>query len=370
MTKKFLFLLALLLPQHLYSDSGKSTLHFLLENLNARQMGGGGIYAATAKNADALNTNPAGLLYTPLPELNFSYVGTHSDGSYTSTNFSTPYWQGKLISFGVGAGFTYYTAGNIDINYANGSSDSFDAEKSFVAQTGVALEVGKWFSIGAAPKYVSSLLVEQYLARGWALDAGILIIPFPNLLREKLILGASVLNLGAPVRYRTQTQDLPRTEAVGAALTLWNRERFDSFLIQGQMEKTLHEKYRYRLGAEYGLGGDKEKTFILRGGYLLHFDDKDYTLGLGIREKMLRLDYAYVNGTELGITHRFTLSLRFGKTEEEIEKEVKHELLDAEKGLKPEDEVNDKIIQEMNKSLNKKVDPTLEKEEAIQKSSF
>jgi len=27
----------------------------------------------------------------------------------------------------------------------------------------------------------------------------------------------------------------------------------------------------------------------------MHFDDKDYTLGLGVREKMLRLDYAYVN---------------------------------------------------------------------------
>ena len=349
---------------YLLAGEGKTAANFLLENLDAKEVARGGVGAVKVLKLDALSSNPASLAQILQPEINLSFVSSFDQAVYGGTHYAQSF-SNKLKTFkvGIGAGFTYYSAGNIDINYSNGTTQSFSAEKSFAAGITVSGMFSNWFNIGVSPKMINSTLVDQYTGRSYALDAGILFFPFPKHFSKRVNLGATIKNLGSKLSYKSKEHDLPLFESVGLGLDLWDNENYGALSMGTQGERVLGEKIKVRVGGDYGLGGEKGKrTFFLRGGYRMDFADEDYSLGIGISERNLTLDYAYVNRIELEKTHRVTLIFHFGKIKDEIySPSTDNELLD--KTIEKEEKIE--LIKPAKEEKNILIEEKKEKNELI-----
>ena len=314
-------------------SAGEGTVagSFLLDNLSARQTGMGGVYAATADNSDAMNSNPAGLVLLPLPEANFSYASGHAESNHGLAAYAHPLELRPDLRLAFGAGVSYFSAGNIDINSsATKLTQSFKAESDYAGMLSAAARIGRWVALGITPQYVRSTLVEQYTASALAVDLGAMVFPFPELLKERLILGAAAQNLGTKLTYKTVGNDLPETEALGLACRILELPDYGAFTLSFQTDRTLGEVWKTRLGGEYAMGGESsDAAFFLRGGYQAQSDGENFSLGLGAREKNLEIDYAFVSNTVLESTHRLTLRFRFGSLPVEargLEKETGKEM--------------------------------------------
>lgn len=347
-----------------WAGEGKTTANFLLENLNAKEVARGGIGTVRLFKFDAQSSNPAGSAQILQPEINFSYVSSFDQSIYGGTHFAQSF-SNKRQTFrtGIGAGITYYSAGNIDINYSNGTTQSFSAEKSYAAGITVSGIFFNWLAIGLSPKMIRSTIVDQYTGTSYALDAGILFYPFPKHWSERVNLGAAIKNLGSKLTYKSKEHDLPLIESLGLGLDLWDKENYGALSVGAQGEKTLGENIKYRVGGDYGFGGGKGKrTFFLRGGYRMDFADEDYSLGIGITEANLTLDYAYVNRIELEKTHRLTLIFHFGKMKDEkYTPRADYELLD--KTIKKEEKIE--LLGPIKEEKNNLIEEKEEKNELI-----
>lgn len=300
----------------LYAGTATTSLNFLQENVSARDVGMGGLFTATAKDSNSIYTNPAGLSLMDDPEINFSYAATQDFSRYGFVAYAYPIRVTGSSRLSLGTGFLYYSAGNVDINYSNGTTQSFNAETSFSETFSVSGRFNKVMAIGISPKFIHSTLVEQFTATTFALDAGVMVFPFYELLKERIVLGAGIQNLGPKVTYKIVQHELPRIDSAGFSIRFLDQEEYGSITGSAQMEKVMGEQLlRYRVGGEYALGGKvNERIFFLRGGYRINFSRENYSIGVGFQEKRLQLDYAFVNGVELEKTHRFTLLFRFGSS--------------------------------------------------------
>jgi len=296
-----------------YAGTAKTSAHFLLENLSARSVAMGGLIAGYPQGTEAVFTNPAGIGLGERPEVSFSYASTQNNSSHGFGGYAHPTGRNKSVRIGFGTAISYYTAGNIDINSTDGTTKSFNAERSYAAAFSFGVKY-KRIALGISPKLIRSTLVEQFTGTAYAVDAGVSIFPFTGWLHNKLIFSAVIQNLGSKIKYRNVEHDLPRTSSAGLGVLILDHPEYGSILMSAQGEQTLGEKIRYRMGGEYGLAAEGHKrVFFLRGGYRMHFDNQDYSIGVGLRERNLRLDYAFINGINLEKIHLLTLSFEFGR---------------------------------------------------------
>ena len=84
--------------------------------------------------------------------------------------------------------------------------------------------------IGASLEAAPILFVEN--------DAGVMLFPFPELFRERLIIGAAVQNLGSKISYKTAQFSLPATDSAGLGVYILDHPAYGSLLVSGQIEKT------------------------------------------------------------------------------------------------------------------------------------
>ncbi len=302
----------------LTAGTGTVGAGFLTDNPSARQVAMGGVHTVNADGADGIHSNPAGLGLAKRSEVSLSYNTQRDNGNYGFAGFLQPIIQKKNFSLGAGIGLIYYSAGNIDIHFSNGApSQSLKAETAYAGILALGARFGRWISVGLAPKYLNSTLVEQYSSKATALDGGVIIHPFPDLLKERLSFGGTFQNYGSKLNYKTAEQSLPETTALGIGLKLLSHPEYGAFSVSAQSENTLGESSKIRLGSEYEFGAqDSAWEVFLRGGYRFKVETEDYSLGLGVRETNIEISYAFVNVSNLDRTHRLTLSFRFGSFRE------------------------------------------------------
>lgn len=322
----------------LFAGTATTSADFLRENLSARQVGMGGIFAAIPDDSYSIQSNPSGLSLLTRPEIGMGYAFTQDFSRHGFLAYAHPIINTPLFQFTGGTGISYFSAGNIDITSPDETTtSSFKAEVGYSGIISAAVRFQKWLAIGVSPKYVRSTLVEQFTASAFAVDFGIMIFPMPELFKERVTIGTAVQNLGQKISYKRVEHDLPRTNSAGIAVQFWDNEEYGSVLCSGQAEQVQGEKIRYRIGGEYSFGKKTdERSFAIRGGMRIHFDSEDYSMGIGLREKNIQLDYAFVNSIDLEKTHRFSLSFLFGKFKEKKET-IRYELLQIEKEMKQEE---------------------------------
>lgn len=294
----------------LWAGTATTAASFLQENLNARLVGMAGSFSATAQGTEGILTNPAGVVRSPSPEVNASYESSQSQSHQTQLLYAHPFRLAGMKT-SIGGALNYFTAGKIDVFDSNGTfTQSRKAEESYAAALCLSAELFPFLSLGVTPKYVSSKLLEQYSASGFATDIGVMAFLLPRH-RDRLVLGAAVQNVGTKINYLNAENDLPRTMSLGISGIPWEDESAGSLLMTVQGEQTLGDKVKYRFGGEYGFGRKDARAFFLRGGTQVNTDE-DFSLGVGFREKRISLDYAFVSAGNLDKTHRLTLVLKFG----------------------------------------------------------
>lgn len=291
----------------------------------ARALALGGAYTAAADDVSALFWNPAGLARLDRAEISAMHVSLFYDTPYDFLGFAYP-----LLDWGTfAAGMARVATNGIVLR----------DEQSFVSQEatgavelreiliGYGRELPYGVQAGATVKIDQQRLLGDFAA-GVGLDAGMLYrVPkaFGDLTGltavdwQALTLGVALQNLvGARLRLDRDTDILPLTVRAGLAYALPFQDAWkQNLLLSAGLEKSTWRSWRWCAGLEY----DLLQLLSLRVG----MQNENLTAGGGLRYAGLSLDYALLQ-QELGLSHRLSLTYRFGPVLSEQRREQERRL--------------------------------------------
>lgn len=290
---------------------GTSGFQFLRLGVGARPAAMGEAFAGATDDVSAIYWNPAGLAEMKRGEVTMSHALWLEGITYSNIAFGQPALGGTI-------GVAFNTLNTGDIQKADNTGQRLAGNYSMADTMGVlsyARAKGD-LALGANLKFVSSRLEEE-TARSCAVDIGAQYGGFR--VGDKLLnLGLAVQNVGTKAKYVSEAAPLPVIARAGGSLTLF--KGFLAALDLNYAEKDLN----LRAGAEYRRAVGE---FILaaRAGYKSDTVKElgflsGVTAGMGIKWDDYQFDYAWNSFTDLGITHRFSLGVKFGGQDEKKER--------------------------------------------------
>ena len=348
-------LIILNLNHPLSAGNGNTSANFLSQNLSARSVAMGGLFTTTALGAESITSNPTGMALVDLPETLISFASTQNNSAHGFVGYVYPF-KINALQIGLGTAISYFTAGNIDINYLDGTTRSYNAERSYSGSIGISAKY-KWIGFGISPKAIRSTLVEQYTATAYAADIGILLYPLREHFKEKLILGIAFQNLGTKISYKSKSHELPANKSLGVSVLAFEHRTYGSLLLSTQGEVITGETVRFRFGGEYTLKTAEElRTFFFRGGYRFHFDNENYSAGIGIREKNFELNYSFVNSGILENTHLLSIGFKFGTINAKVFPDL--DVQESQKEFEDQSILKNQLIDKSEKIKNELLNPS------------
>ena len=280
-----------------------ATSSFLRISVDARGAAMGDAQGAATEDVYATYWNPAGLARVSFRELGITYQRVFQGLNYSFLGYAAP-----TDSYGTFAGqIMFFSSGPITATYESldgsfaGVGDSFSvADLALGLSQSKAITEG--FSYGLSLKLLSHKIMDQN-AFSLALDAGLLY----QTLIEELRLGVALQNFSTSYHFLEQQLREPWNLRFAALYTLPEQPLFltvDYNLISGQQD-TLN------LGAEYWF---LDLVAIRAGMKLPEPSDllSSLSMGLGVNFRdIYQLDYSLSPHSELGISQRFTMTVRF-----------------------------------------------------------
>lgn len=283
------------------SAAGADAFDFLRLDANARAVGMGGAYTALAVDSNALLYNPAGLARVRSSEATFMH-NQYAQGIGQQ-------YIGVALKRGLGFQFNYASLGNVPrttISQPSGTGGRLNVSDTSLG-AGYGRELTPDLAIGGGLKYITESLGDVSVS-GYAVDLGGL-YRMPEV--RGLTLGASLLNLGPAVKFDSTSEKLPTTLRLGSAYA-WRLPRND-LTFGFDITKSVLDKVRLGLGAETLI----DDQFAVRAGFTTRQDaGLGLSFGLGWKGRKLGADYAIVPMGELGNTHRISVTLRWGQSDD------------------------------------------------------
>jgi hypothetical protein len=291
----------------------------LRQGVGARSFGMGEAYVAVSDDINALFSNPAGLAIIQKKELTTMYFKGLADVQTGFLGYVVPWEKRGNLAMG----FLYLNGGRIKINYLDGNSHSYEAQRDYVGILSYARDINDSFFIGGNVKLLHSTLVEEYTAQAVSVDLGIM---YKKLMHNNLSIGFTVQNIGKGIKYSEGEDDLPFTLKGGIAYKLdlegnkiypgfFNEvspisNRLPGCLFSLEVEKPKEKEIKGKLGFEYGKYW-KQHRYLLRGGYKLGYTPDTYTLGIGCEFEQFQFDYGIGIMDDLGLLHKVSFTIRF-----------------------------------------------------------
>ena len=264
---------------------------FLFMGVGARALGMGGAYSAVANDVTAIYWNPAGLATLDPIQISINHASLFLDTSLDFFAAMAPTarygtFAAALLSVG-SQGFEQRTV----LNEVVGSFNT--GEMAFLASW--SREWFGGFSVGINYKFVKQKILT-YSDGGHGLDLGI-----KTTLSSRLSGGLVFRNLINPkVNLYNDSQSSPMQVSAGVASGFFNDHltlSVEFSKINGWGEGRLH------FGSEYNF----KDRLALRVG----LGAQSVTVGAGFAFDAFGLEYSN-GGTDLGTSHRFSLSYSFG----------------------------------------------------------
>jgi hypothetical protein len=282
---------------------GAETAAFLDIGPGARAIGLGGAYTALADDADAVYWNPAGLARLEKRNASLSHAELNQGNRHDFLSYAHPTSRAVL-----GAAFTYLSYGQLTGRDAMGRTTGAYNASDAAGAIGAGVKTED-IDFGGSIKFIQSHIGSAQ-ASGVAFDAGVR--REEPLSSGKLVIGASLRNMGPGLKYDGQRNDLPLRASFGGAYKFAGGHALAVELQNGPRGA----------GSEGGAGGEYQamEGVFLRLGYTSKsaaadgtgFDAaRGLTIGLGMKRGGYSLDYAAQAAGALGATHRFTLATRF-----------------------------------------------------------
>lgn len=319
--KLLLAMVPLFMAAWLFAGAGTTGGQFLGIGIGARAAAMGSAYLAVADDATAPQWNPAGLAQVALPEITFMHLSYLADINYEYLGAALP-WHGQDLGLGV----TWLNVA--PFNSTGDPTATPGSAADYALSLAYAFSLTPQLSLGATGRMIFSDLAG-YNAAGGALDLGATLRPFGR----SLALAVVAQNFGSQSGYDGSSDPLPISLRLGMAYSLFDRRNVPWLNLAVDVNKTLSDVFKFNLGLEVWAF----QSLALRAGYqmseggqdLANTDSgtpADMTMGLGLKLGSAQVDYAFVPMGELGVTHRVSLSWRFGYTPTAVDKQL---LLDS-----------------------------------------
>lgn len=292
-------------------DAGTQALPLQQAGGTARATAMGSAVVAVPQGSASLLWNPAGLSRMDCTELGLHHNAGLGDTMQETLIFGVPLGRAKGeckggSSGGLAASLGYVNHGSFDgrdsIGLRTGTYKAADLSGSL----GWGMELWRYFSGGIVLKDNRSRFADKTY-NAFAADIG-----FLWAVRNALDLGLTYSN----IKLSSNIGKLVSGWRLGAA---WTVDKH--LLLSASTELQNKAMDRLQLGTEYLVGNVDEKIHVLamRAGYQVNYPDPqlsgmtNITLGLGYTlSRDLALDYSMAPVGELGTSHRFSLTLKFG----------------------------------------------------------
>lgn len=277
---------------------------FLDWGAGARAISLGKAFTAIANDGSAIYWNPAGLVQLSTREFSATHALIFEDRTQNFIEFTYPF-----SSFSLSAGWMRFGVNDIQERSTEGEllGKFNDSENLFLVGSGYNLLSQPIFklNVGLAAKYFYHSL-HNYRAVGYGIDLGALSYFHLTGLIERIGVGATVQNLGAKLKWNTESKhedDVPTIFRLGTAVHM----KPLPFKLTMDLEKKESQDLRFHIGAEYWI-----RMLALRAG--LNHDR--ITAGAGFVFKVSSigfiLDYALTTDEIANDPlHFFSLIFRF-----------------------------------------------------------
>lgn len=305
------------------SGPGTTSADILKIGVGARAIGMGEAYTAMADDVSSLYWNPAGLALMQERQASFMYDQMYKDLKYQNGSVAFPLENGAI-----GGSLSYLSYGKIAGYDTTGASIGDQSAYSGVGTLGAAWLGNQW-SAGANVKGIQEKLADEKASTVGFDLGGNVIYPKP-VLGGTIRLGAVVQNLGQGLKFLQQRDPLPTDWKVGLAAVQMMNRKLNLSLDYG---KPKDDKAIVSGGAEYWVA----PFLALRTGYTAtHTEGSGLRAGIGLRIKKVSFDYAYAGQGDLGMSHRYELSFRFGEPRPILTAEERKILQQAKAALRQE----------------------------------
>jgi len=294
-------------PRYFSSKAvGTTTADFLNLPVGARAAAMGGAYSAIAEEASAIYWNPAGLVQIPklsavfmraqyLEEISYQYAAYAHRLSYDSV------LAGSVLLTDIGSIDQTDISGNkLGTFTPRDQVFTLSYSKAILEFSDKDIDV----SIGVSAKYIKSRIVGS--AKSYAGDIGIMTYNFGDIPYR---LAVTATNIGGGLRYDTESNPLPLTFKMGAAVNPFRNMLFSTDVVFPKQNKP-----NVLLGGELATTPNELTRFCVRAGLNTQQMSDGLTgmsFGLGATLHFFSLDYAFVPMGELGTTHRISLTFDF-----------------------------------------------------------
>ncbi len=317
MLRRFMLFFAaviMLFPAVLSADSGESGGAVLAMPVGAGPAGMGEAYTSCEGDIYSLHYNTAGISSIKDPQMSLLYQRGVAGDNSGALLFGMPFDFGALA-----ASVVYYNGGNITLIDLSAEERTVNSQQDFYLNLGYAREVIDNLSLGINAKFLHSTLVEEFTASAFGFDAGA--VYRISLSEIPVNIGASVQNIGTPVKYIDEGDNLPVVVRAGVSASLKEMDVPLVVAADGIM-LPADNSVKCNLGAEYFAG----EMLALRAGYKIGYDTESITAGFGVMFDMFRLDYSFGFVSGLESTHKVSVFAELGG-----KPEVKSPKITAEK---------------------------------------
>ena len=348
---KLSFLL-LFLVSYSYAASSKigtTAVQFLKLGIGAENAAMGNVGVSNTQNGNAIYWNPANTSCLTKKEFSFSHTIWFEDINYEWLSFVIPTQTSG--AFGIVAQYVSY--GSMDkIDISGTKTGSF-------SPTDLAVYLSysnhyKKFMFGGNLKYINTTIENS--ASAFALDFGT-----TYKIDKKTSAGLAFSNLGTKIKFNNTEEELPFIVKAGASRII-----IDNLLIVLDLNFPNDNDLYINFGGQYLILLGEMFDLKLRAGYdgrnkdIPGFNWLNFGFGVGFND--LSFDYAFIPCGDIGMTHRFSFSIKFGKDINDASlikyKEEQKKAKDKQKKLKHSEYFNKKSGRRINE---KRVNPLLKK---------
>lgn len=262
---------------------------YLKWNSGVRSSALGGAFIAAADDSSAIFWNPAGLTQISSFEMSTTYSNWLEQISFSNISFVVPL---QKLTLGLSANYVNFgvisetTALNPAGTGRTLNPQANDLIFSFSKKILPKLFIGGNFKI--ANENYSGVQNTIYCE-----DLGAL-----YKVSEIFSLGASGRNIASP----QGGEKIPKNYGIGFSLKL------DKLLLLGDLNIPNDNKPHANFGAEFNY----KNNIFLRAGYNTRQEENaggHITAGIGLVLKNMKIDYSFVPYEDLGITHRFGITI-------------------------------------------------------------
>jgi hypothetical protein len=309
--------------------------NFLSVGTDARATGMGEAFSTMEGGSSSLFYNPAGLArMTSIVDASVSHMTWIADIKYLTGGVAFKPFDGEYGVIGV----SFMTIDYGEFHFTQVASnekgyidlDGWPTPKAYVIGLAYGRALSDQFAVGGQVKYARQDLGQSvvpiystvavaggttrrdtsYEMRDYA--KGILAFDFGTQFKtglKSLAFGVSVSNFAQEVQYERESFQLPLTFKIGLSMNLFDLvpgvgDDHAFFASIDAVHPRSYDEY-LNIGGEYTF----MKLVSLRAGYITGHDDYDLTVGVGVQEAGVAVDYSYMPHKIFNNIHR--LSVKF-----------------------------------------------------------